>query len=180
MKRLQRAAVLAELVKRMREHESWCGETHMQKATYLLQELVGVDLGYGFVLYKHGPFSFDLREELGDLVGDGMIRYEPQQPPYGPRITVTPQAENVTNIYPKTIARHAKEVDFVAERLDARGVVELERLATAFYVTREAGEESVEARAQRLRSLKPHVSELAAESAVREIDQVIADAAALG
>ena len=179
MKRLQRAAVLSELVKRMREHDSWCGETHLQKATYILQELVGVELGYDYLLYKHGPFSFDLREELGELVGDGLIRYQPQGPRYGPRITVTPQAENVAEIYPKTIARTANAVEFVAEQLDGRGVVDLERLATAFYVTHEQLAETVEERARMLRSLKPHITEAGALRAVREIDQIISEAGTL-
>src|SRR6266545_4036200 len=68
MKRLQRAALLTELVEQMRAHDSWCGETHLQKATYFLQELLDVEMDYDFVLYKHGPFSFDLRDELGGFV----------------------------------------------------------------------------------------------------------------
>jgi len=179
MKRLQRAAILTSLVERMREQESWCGETHIQKATYILQDLLGVDLGYDFVLYKHGPFSFDLRDELGDLLADGLIRYQAQRPPYGPRITVTDEAESVQEIYPKTLQRHADKIGFVAEKLDARGVSDLERLATAWYVTREAPGAGAEVRAAMLRSLKPHVSEPAALSAVREVDEIRAEAAPL-
>jgi uncharacterized protein YwgA len=105
VKRLQRAAVLIDLVERLRAHDSWCGETHLQKAAYLLQQLADVDLDYDFVLYKHGPFSFDFRDELNELLVDGIIRYEPQPPPYGPRIAVTAQAERVREMYPKTLAR---------------------------------------------------------------------------
>lgn len=180
MKRLQRAAILTELVRRMREQESWCGETHVQKATYILQELLGVDLGYDFVLYKHGPFSFDLRDELGELFADGLIRYQAQMPPYGPRITVTDEAESVHEIYPKTLARHADRIGFVAEKLDARGVADLERLATALYVTREAPDATPEERARMLRLLKPHVPDQAALRAVREIDEISAEAEAIG
>src|SRR6266508_4944966 len=113
MKRLQRAALLTELVEQMRAHDSWCGETHLQKATYFLQELLDVEMDYDFVLYKHGPFSFDLRDELGDFVSDKLIRYQPQVPPYGPRITVTHEGEAVQNSYPKTLARHAERIAFV-------------------------------------------------------------------
>jgi uncharacterized protein YwgA len=180
MKRLQRAAILTDLVERMRERDSWCGETHIQKATYVLQELVGADLGYDFVLYKHGPFSFDLHDDLGELVADGLILYQPQSPPYGPRIAVTDAAESVREIYPKTLARHGGKLGFVAEKLDARGVIDLERLATALYVTREAPETPVEARARRLRQLKPHVPENAALAAVREIDEITGEAEVVG
>jgi uncharacterized protein YwgA len=177
MKRLQRAAVVTVLVDRMREHGSWCGETHVQKAAYILQELRQVDLGYEFVLYKHGPFSFDFRDELGELIADGVMRYEPQQPRYGPRMAVTREAERVREIYPRTLARHDDSIDFVAQWLDARGVVDLERLATALYVTRETPLGTpIGKRAQRLRELKPHVPEQAAVKAVEEIDEMAAAA----
>ncbi len=65
MKRLQRAAVLSELVKRMREHVSPCGETNLQKATDILQELVGVELGYDYLLYKHGQHPSICARSLG-------------------------------------------------------------------------------------------------------------------
>jgi uncharacterized protein YwgA len=163
----------------VREHDSWCGETHVQKAAYILQDLLGVDLGYDFVLYKHGPFSFELRDELGDMFGDGLIRYEPQRPPYGPRITATDKADGIHAIYPKTIRRHLERIGFVAEKLDARGVVDLERLETALYVIREDPGAPQEKRARRLRELKPHVPEHAALSAIREVDEICGEAATL-
>lgn len=179
MKRLQRAALLAEVVERMRDQDSWCGETHLHKASYFLQELLGVDFGYEFVLYKHGPFSFDLRDELGELLSDGLVCQEPQRPPYGPRIAVSAEAESVKEMYPKTLRRHGEKIAFIAEKLGARGVVDLERLATALYVTGEAPGASVEERARRLRILKRHVSEQAAFRAVREIDAIRSEGEAL-
>jgi hypothetical protein len=61
------------------------GETHMQKATFFLQELIKVPLGFEFLLYKHGPFSFDLRDELTFMRAQGFLRLEPQYP-YGPTL----------------------------------------------------------------------------------------------
>lgn len=179
MKRLQRAALLTELVEQMRAQNSWCGETHLQKATFFLQGLFDVDLGYEFIVYKHGPFSFDLRDELGELVSDRLIRYEPQLPPYGPRIAATEEGERVQNIYPRTLARHAAKIRFVAEKLDARGVVYLERLATALYVTLEHPQAGQNERVRSLRVLKPHIGEPAALQAVEEVDQIRAGAEAL-
>ena len=179
MKRLQRAALLTELVEQMHDHQSWCGETHLQKATFFLQELLGVDLGYDFVVYKHGPFSFDLRDELGGFLSDKLIRYQPQVPTHGPRITVTDEGQSVQEIYPKTVARHADRISFVAEKLDALGVIDLERLATALYVTLEAPQASDAQRARLLRQMKPHIPEPAALRAVREVDEIRAEAEAI-
>ncbi|MCL6557372.1 MAG: hypothetical protein K6U74_00970, partial [Firmicutes bacterium] len=61
---LKRKALLLSLVKAMESQGSWCGETHIQKCSYFLQAMLGVPLGFEFILYKHGPFSFDLRDEL--------------------------------------------------------------------------------------------------------------------
>jgi hypothetical protein len=179
MKRLQRAVLITELIEQMRAHESWCGETHLQKATFFLQELLGVDLGYDFVVYKHGPFSFDLRDELDGFVADKLIRYEPQVPPYGPRITVTGEGQGVQETHPKTLARYTDKIGFVAEKLDSRGVIDLERLATALYVTRDAPQANQEQRARLLCKLKPHIPEPAAVRAVREVDEIHAEAQAL-
>jgi uncharacterized protein YwgA len=60
MDRLRRAAILTRLIEQLRNGGSWCGETHVQKATFFLQELLNVPLSLDFILYKHGPFSFDL------------------------------------------------------------------------------------------------------------------------
>ena len=38
MKKLQRDAVLLSLINEMKEKGSWCGETHIQKATSLLRD----------------------------------------------------------------------------------------------------------------------------------------------
>ena len=67
MTRLEKVAVLLKLLEKLRENGSWCGETHLQKATYMCQQLLSLPTGFDYVLYKHGPFSFDLRGELGAL-----------------------------------------------------------------------------------------------------------------
>jgi hypothetical protein len=69
------------------------------------------------------------------------------------------------------------QIEFVATRLGRRNVAELERLATAIYVTLE---ENVphELRATRINELKRHVSLPDAESAVDEADRLIGEAKA--
>ena len=64
MNRLAQQAILSGLATRLGSRGSWVGETHLQKAAYLLSQLRGVDFDFDFILYKHGPFSFELRDEL--------------------------------------------------------------------------------------------------------------------
>src|SRR5437764_6293779 len=127
MDRVKRAALLTRLIERLRAQGSWCGETHIQKSTLFLQNLMGVPLGFDFILYKHGPFSFDLRDELTSLRADGLIKLEPQWG-YGPRIATTDRSQYIQGLYPKTLQQYDGAVSFVSNKLGSKGVAELERL----------------------------------------------------
>ena len=95
MDQLQRASLIIDLIEKLTEKGSWCGETHIQKAVYFLQELTKVPMGFNFILYKHGPFSFDLRDELAAMRAYRLLEIE-LRPPYGPGLFPT---ESGTNIY---------------------------------------------------------------------------------
>jgi len=174
MKRLQRAAVLVELADEMRARGSWCGETHLQKATYFLQELFDHELDFEFILYKHGPFSFDLRDELMSMRADGLMTLTRQPYPYGPTLAPTEAGEQMKATYPKTLRNRRTAIDFVAEHLGHKDVNQLERVATALYVTRESGG-NVPARAREINALKPHISIESAAQAVEEVDAMLVE-----
>jgi uncharacterized protein YwgA len=170
MTRLQKAAILSDLADRMRDYGSWCGETHIQKAVYFLQELLKVPLDYSFMLYKHGPFSFDLRDEITELRVYELFRLEPKPIPYGPSLRPTRNAQELKSRFLKTLNNYSKRLAFVAEALDDKGVADLERLATALYVSLEIENGGAEVRAKRIRALKPHVSLDSALKAVQDVD----------
>ena len=174
MRRLQRAAVLFQLVKKLDAEGSWCGETHIQKATYFLQHLLKVPLEFRYMLYKHGPFSFELTDEIAAMRADNFLRYVPRPAPYGPSIAPAEGSAFLEKRLPKTCARYGDQVDFVARTFDRKGVAELERIATALYVTLEAmpgGDAG--GRCARIRQLKPHISEEEARAAVQEVDKIV-------
>ena len=175
MNRMRKAGLLTRLIEELHDNRSWCGETHVQKATFFAQELTKIPLGFDFILYKHGPFSFDLRDELTALRADGLLKLETQWP-YGPRISPTQQSEYIKSLYPTTLKKYETAVAFVTDRISDKDVIELERLATAFYVSRLAEETSVEERATRLTSLKPHISQENARCAIRAIDKIAEEA----
>jgi hypothetical protein len=176
MDRIKKAALLLRLIDKLRDKGSWCGETHIQKAVYFLQRLMGVPTEFEFILYKHGPFSFDLRDELTALRADVLIRLEPQWP-FGPRIVPTDRSLYIQSLYSKTLATFDDRIGFVAEKLGDKGVAELERLATAFYVTERVGtDRPADERAEELTRLKPHVTPGNAMSAIEEIDKIMKEA----
>lgn len=166
MDRLERAATICYLTDKLREAGSWCGETHLQKAAFLLDEGRRVPLGCEFVLYKYGPFSFDLREELGELRAENFLRLEPPPSGYGPRLDVDQRGRKVMEQFNLTIERHTDAVADVVEFVGTRGVSGLERLATAVYLVVHKGDENDKDLARELCGIKPHVSEAGALDAV--------------
>lgn len=176
MTELQKDVVLLSFIDILRNHDSWCGETHIQKGTFLLQELLKVPLGFDFILYKHGPYSFDLKEELTSHLADSLLSVKPR-PPYGPRLLPGENCQELLDRFPKTRVRFRDQAKFVASKLGSKNVPALERLATAVFVTlRELPEGDEQARAIRLHELKPHVPLDLAHEAIVEADAIIEEA----
>lgn len=177
MDRLRKAALLTRLIERLRERGSWCGETHVQKAAYFGQVLAGLNMDHEFVLYRHGPFSFDLRADLTGLRADGMTTLEIQYP-YGPRIQVMDHAHYIQSFYPRTLKKHKKGIGFIAGKLGGMGVADLERLGTAFFLSRSPNMRNVgdDKIGERVHELKRHISPREAIAALREARKIEAEA----
>lgn len=178
MQRKERITVLLQLIKRLKERGSWCGETHIQKATYFLQEMLRVNLGYTFIMYKHGPYSFELTDELTKLRADRLLKLLPKGG-YGPSI-VLEESPYINKLFVENrdmLDEHHFSVEYVSGKLADKKVMELERLATALYVTRETMETNAEIRTKRIRELKPHVSEKDAQRAIEIIDDMMKELA---
>ena len=172
MDRLKRNALLAALADDLTKKGSWCGETHLQKATYFLQQLEKVPVGFDFILYKHGPFSFDLRDELTAMRSDGLFDLR-QQWPYGPTLIPTVKSKRLRKLCSKTLEKYNRQLSFVCDQLGNKNVSELEKLATALYIRMEASSKSETQRAKYLHSLKPHVSLDDSLEAVKTVDKIV-------
>ena len=177
MTKLQRAAVLISLIKYMKDRGSWCGETHVQKAVYFLVRLFDIPLEFQYIMYKHGPYSFDLSDEMNSMRADGFIALQPQTYPYGPKYELEDGSKILSEKFSKTISKHDRYIEFISSHLGTKGVVELERFATALYVTHKSkNPRDVDQRAKKINVLKPHVSIDDAAEAVREVDRIIGEA----
>jgi len=159
MERLKRSAIIIFLIEHLREKGSWCGETHIQKTTYFLQELLKVPLEFDFILYKHGPYSFDLSDELTAMRADMFVELKSQHP-YGPSIVPSPTSEQLKRLFPKTLGKYQDKIAFIAEQFGKYGVAELERVATAFFIANEPDyrKSKLEKIATRINKIKPHIS----------------------
>jgi len=166
-----RAAILAEMIKALHQANSWCGETHIQKAIYLSQSVGEMDLGYEFVLYKHGPYSFDLAADIASLRGANIIELVFPLHGYGPSVQLTPVADRIFASAQRFVQQFIPTINFIAEWFGSHDVRYLERVSTAYYVKQQNPFEETNALAAKLSSLKPHISEPEALTAVRQLDE---------
>jgi len=172
-------AVIIDAAKELLKRGSWCGETHLQKAIFILQELTEADTGFEFILYKHGPFSFELRDAITELAADGLIEYVVRNPDYGPTLLPTSDSVVFLQRFPKTLSRYSEQIGFVADQLNDMGVSDLERLTTAVFVVKRLDQLKEADRAREITRLKPHISMSDANEAVGDAEKLIAKANSL-
>lgn len=173
MAHLSEKALLVELLELLRNRGSWCGETHLQKSVYVAQEVLGVPFKFNFVLYKHGPFSFDLRDELVEAQAESFLRQEVRPYPYGPTLVRGDRADTLLGGFPKTIAKYRAELEFVANQLGEKRAGELEGLITAIHVSLRDPEAKPQERAKVLRAIKPHIDSQEALAFVEDADELL-------
>ena len=170
-------AITASIIRHLQKEGSWCGETHVQKATYVCQELTRVEQQFRFILYKHGPYSFELSACLQGMIADDLVKLV-SRPPYGPSLRLTAEAETLAQT--DVTAETNEMISFVSKKLGRKGVTDLEKIATAIYVNKELGEEAdLDRKAKFLTSIKPHVALEAAKLAFQEVKSFKKEIAAL-
>ena len=175
MNRFEQRVVLCHLVDAMHQHGSWVGETHIQKCSMFLQKMLGVPIDYHFILYKHGPYSFDLRSELAEMRVRFLIDVEPH-PRYAPSYVLGTRGEGSVNLPNK----YSKEINFVSEEVSPKDIRELERVSTVYFIQQENRGLTPSQVARRVCELKPHIQPHQAASAVQEVQHIIQAAAEQG
>lgn len=175
LKGLKRKALIISLIRKMNEKDSWTGETHIQKCTYFLENFLNIPMNYNFILYKHGPFSFDLRDELSSMRADNFIEMQPRIP-YGATFLPGNYASVLETKFVNTIQEYKDRTDFIVEKLASKSVKELECVATALYVKKNEKLEDDLKVVNRIIELKPHITRPLAEEAVKELNNYISEA----
>lgn len=180
MDRSSRWAVVCLLVKDMRDKGSWAGETHVQKCSLFLQQMLEVPMGYQFVLHLHGPYSFDLSEELAQMQAMRILKTEPRWE-YGPSFSLGNWGENAIAAVRdgEQEERVVKAIAFVAKNISRRNTRALERISTAFFLKKKYPKKSASEISELINRLKPHISVKAALDAIDEVERLKAAAAEL-
>ena len=116
------------------------------------------------MLYKHGPYSFEVETELEQMQSYGAIAVELNGDGYGVVLRPDDMASFVQTL--ETLSPEERQgIDAVCKFVGSRNVTDLERLATASWIRRQEGVTQPPEVARRLHSLKPHVSIEEAERA---------------
>lgn len=164
-------AWILAVIEGLRKHESWTGKTHVQKTLYLIEAATLSKPPFEFVLYKHGPYSFDAESAIEEMESYGAIAIEPV-PGYGVTITPGPMAEYVrakVQLGTKEQRAMAKVCKFAG----SRNVANLERLATAAWIRKKEGRTKDNDVACRLNEIKPHISVEQAKVADQELQVLL-------
>ena len=172
MDRVKKAALISEMLSRMINKGSWGGETHLQKCIFFLQEMRNVPTGYTFQLYKYGPYSFDMHDEIVRLRGIGMLFLYSRKPQYGVALKVSELGQSLRTHFPKTLKKYSDDINFVTDNFGDLSASELGKLATAYYFILQDQGNSDEEVSIKINNVKSHIliSEgMEAAKIVREI-----------
>ena len=167
LKEKERRTLICHLIEQMRKAGSWAGQTQIQKSVVFLQDLLGVPMGYDFVLYKHGPFSFDLRSELAIMRIRLQLGLEPNLW-YGPSFTLGVWGEKALE-FPTA---YDDAIEFVAKEISVKDTRSLERISTAFFLKAKHQSRSDRQTAAEINRLKPHISIPQALQAIEEVGEL--------
>ncbi|HEX7774329.1 MAG TPA: hypothetical protein VF435_18025 [Pyrinomonadaceae bacterium] len=170
MNELRQSAILVSLVDHLQSHGSWCGETHVQKTTYFLQELLNVPLLFEFIIYKYGPFSFELKDMLVSMRADSLIELVPSYP--GSTIVAGKLSDQIRKRFPDTLKTYEPQIEFVTSHLGKKQVNELEALSTAFFIQKNNAPTTSAELIGLLQKIKPHIKDELARRAIKEIQEL--------
>lgn len=168
---LRKIALVSELLDRIRANNVWAGPVHLQKSMFFLQKMRGVPLGFEFVLYRYGPYSFELQDEIEYIRGSGFLKwFFHDSPGYATGLETTEASRNIRDKLPKLMEKYEDDLAFVSENIGPMRSMQLERVSTSFYymVKGLEGDEDI---AREVCKVKPHIDYSDAAEAVQQVRQ---------
>lgn len=164
--------LIGGVVRSLRSRGSWTGETHIQKTAYVAKIKRNVPFESDFVLYKHGPFSFDLSKSIGHMLSRDLLSSE-SNGGYGPSYDLNSSLWTALNKGLKDFyADFSAQIDDIGAKFSKKNVAELERIATAVYISSKHPFDADDIRADFITKIKPHISREMAFAALKEAEQI--------
>ncbi len=163
-------AIILSVIEFLHRHGSWTGKIQIQKALSLLHDKDSAKVPFQFVIYRHGPYSFEVEEELEQMRSYGAIEIEPNAQGYGVVLRPGPMAD-IAELKGKIAEETKQAISAVCRFVGNRDASDLERLATASWIRKQEKKDNNQAVALRLHQLKPHISIMVAEEADRAVGE---------
>lgn len=185
-------SLVLEVVSRLHTHGSWTGKTHVQKAVFLLQsrcvlqqktdfneiDLEIENIPFKFVLYHHGPYSFDLERTIEEMSSYKALTIEPMNG-YGVALWCGNNSSFLQENAPLS-QEEKDEIELVCRFVGSSDVKTLERWATAAWIRHREGVCETHEVAERLHQVKPHVGIVEGEQADKTISLLFTSRIELG
>jgi uncharacterized protein YwgA len=149
-------AFILEVVEALTRHHGWCGKTQVNKSLYLLEDLARLQVPFQFVLYKHGPYSFEIESSTEEMKSYDAIQIQPLGG-YGVSIAASENADYVRGKF-KITDSDKVVIERLCQWTAPKGVADLEKIATAVWVRKNDGLTEPSAIAEKVHELKPHIS----------------------
>ena len=161
MEMRDRTTVIAELARRKKGKPGRLGKTAVMKLLHILQDGLGLSLGYRFSLYNYGPYDSEVMSDIGfaEVLGQVSVAYLGEDQGYA--IEPTPSI-GVSQLKPEAI----RKIEILVRDFGGMNARELELRSTLLYLANElAGRQLVD----RLRELKPKYSDTETISALKQM-----------
>jgi uncharacterized protein YwgA len=175
MERFERESLLTMLVEALNQRGSWSGNTHIQKSAFFLQDLGETPLDYDFVIYRYGPFSFELRDDINDMRVINILDRYLVPAGYGVHYCLGSTAKVLLDAYKEKVGKYEKDINFIVEKFGSLSASELELLATLRYVFKIVEDLPEEKIFDIICKLKPHFSLEETKAGWRKLEGIIAE-----
>jgi len=157
---LERTLVIGEIARR--KMSAQLGKTALMKLLHLLQDGLGVPLGYRFTLYNYGPYDTEVMSDIDFAQSLGRVSVQYQGPDQGYRIEA---AGDAATLSPEV----GKKVGALMTKFGAMTARDLELRSTLLFLSHGYSGDSL---IERVRDLKPKYSDSETRSALAEMLQV--------
>jgi uncharacterized protein YwgA len=160
----QNHALILEMIEQLNRWGGSSGKTHVQKGLFLLQAVrPSSSIPFLYVLYKHGPYSFQVEHELEEMKSYAAITSRPVLD-YGFAFAPGLMAGFIHGKV-RISDLQKRRIGKVCQFISQKSAAELERISTVAWIDRREGIKRKRPNVDRLVRLKPHVSPDLAEQA---------------
>jgi hypothetical protein len=111
-----------------------CTDLFVQRAVFLMQELLVIDARYRFSLYKLGPMSVELEDVLAGLRSDGLLTVSATMQPFGATYSITALGRNYIEQRSSAVRMELHRIASFVRCLDVICPGGMDQVATAAYL----------------------------------------------